>query len=111
MVSSVNPPRNSCTLLDGTDVLRQTHSPRVLSNSIEARYVSVSYLNTGSGLSGGHLPARSKFISACCTKGANPAMLGLGRSCSFNFMFQLEKCYPPHDYAGVRPANFWKRSS
>jgi len=38
-------------------------------------------------------------------------MLGLGRSCSFNFMFQPEKCYPPHDYAGVRPANFWKRSS
>src|ERR1700687_389678 len=76
MVISVNPPRSSSILLDGKDVLRQTHSPRVLSKSIEARYSSVSYLNTGNGLSGGHLPARSNFISARCTGDVSPTMLG-----------------------------------
>src|SRR6266849_8292562 len=76
MVISVNPPRSSSALLDGKDILRQTHSPRVLSKSIEARYSSVSYLNTGNGLSGGHLPARSNFISACCIGDVSPAMLG-----------------------------------
>src|SRR5216684_4936753 len=111
MVISVNPPRSSSTLLDGKDVLRQTHSPRVLSKSIEARYSSVSYLNTGNGLSGGHLPARSNFISASCTGDVSPAMLGLARLCSFNFMNRPEKFYSPHDFAAVRPANFWKRSS
>src|ERR1700682_1378376 len=86
MVISVNPPRSSSILLDGKDVLRQTHSPRVLSKSIEARYSSVSYLNTGNGLSGGHLPARSNLNSARCTGDVSPVVLGLARSCSFNFM-------------------------
>jgi len=41
-------------------------------------------LNIGNGLSGGHRPARSTVISACCTGDVNPAMLGLraGRSIS-----------------------------
>src|SRR5271154_7038813 len=84
MVTSVNPPRSSLTLLEGNDVLRQTHSPRVLSNSIEARYSSVSHLNIGNGLSAGHRPARSTAISASCTGDVSPAMLGLraGRSMS-----------------------------
>src|SRR5271157_5771960 len=111
MTISVNPPRSSSTLLDGKDVLRQTHSPRALSKSIEARYSAVSYLNTGNGLSGGHLPARSNFISACCTGDVSPATSDLSRLCSFNFMIRLEKFYPPHDFAGVRPGNSWKRSS
>jgi hypothetical protein len=38
-------------------------------------------------------------------------MLGLARSCSFNFMMRPEKFHPPHDFAAVRPAKFWKRSS
>src|SRR5712692_8212272 len=101
MVISVNPPRSSCTLLDGKDVLRQTHSPRVLSKSIEARYSCVSYLKTGNGLRGGHLPASSNFISARCTGDASPARLGLARSCSCNFMIRPEEFYPPHDFAGV----------
>src|SRR5882724_5653978 len=111
MVISVNPPRSSSTLLDGKDILRQTHSPRVLSKSIEARYSSVSYLNTGNGLSAGHLPARSNFISVCCTGDVSPAMLGLARSCAFNFMIRPERSYPPHDFPGVRPADFQKRPS
>src|SRR6266852_5867998 len=85
MVISVNPPRSSCTLLDGKDVLRQTHSPRVLSKSIEARYSPVSYLNTGNGLSAGHAPARINFISARCTGDVSPAVLmhlGQGTSIS-----------------------------
>src|SRR5216684_4832944 len=111
MVISVNPPRSSSTLLDGKDILRQTHSPRVLSKSIEARYSSVSYLNTGNGLSAGHAPARINFISSCCTGDVSPAMLGLARSCSFNFMIRLEKFFPPRDFAGVRPESFWKQPS
>src|SRR6266481_1947012 len=106
MVISVNPPRSSSTLLDGRDILRQTHSPRALSKSIEARYSSVSYLNTGNGLSAGHLPARSNFISACCTGDVSPAMLGPARWWSCNFMIRPEKFYLPYDLAGVRPANF-----
>src|SRR5271157_5763628 len=109
MTISVNPPRSSSTLLDAKDVLRQTHSPRVLSKSIEVRYSSVSYLNTGNGLSGGHLPARSNFISACCTGDVSPAMLGLARSCSCNFMIRPEEFCSPHDFAGVRPADLWRR--
>src|ERR1700687_1619228 len=111
MVISVNPPRSSSILLDGKDVLRQTHSPRALSKSIEARYSSVSYLNTGNGLSGGHLPARINFISACCTGDVSPALFGLARSCSFNFMIRPEQFSSPHDFSGVRPANFEKWSS
>src|SRR6202171_3897674 len=94
MVTSVNPPRSSCTLLDDKDVLRQTHSPRVLSKSIEARYSSVSYLNTGNGLSAGHLPARINFISACCTGDVSPAMLmhlGQGTSISSPLAAPLQK--------------------
>src|ERR1700687_1714476 len=104
MVISVNPPRSSSILLDGKDVLRQTHSPRALSKSIEARYSSVSYLNTGNGLSAGHLPARSNLISAWCTGDVSPAMLGPARWYSFNFMIQPDKFYLPHDFAGVPPA-------
>src|SRR6266849_6109631 len=110
MFISVQPRRSSLALLDSKDVLRQTHSPRVLSKSIEARYSSVSYLNTGNGLSAGHAPARINFISACCTGDVSPAMLGLACSCLFNFMIRPEMFYPPHDFAAVRPANFWKRS-
>jgi len=61
-------------------------------------------------LSGGQLPARSNFISACCPRDESPAMLGLGRSCLFKFMFRPEKCNPPHDFASVRQANYWKRA-
>lgn len=71
---------------------------------------SVSYLNSGNGLSGGHLPARINFISASCTGDVSPAMLGLACSCLFNFMISSEKFYPPHDFAGARPANSQKRS-
>src|SRR5580704_5678676 len=84
IVISVNPPRNSLILLEGNDVLRQIHSPRALSNSIEARYSSVSYLKTGNGLSGGQRPASSKVISACCTGDVRPAMLGLGEGRSIS---------------------------
>src|SRR5580704_7168991 len=82
MAISLNPPRSSLTLLDGKDVLRQTHSPRVLSNSIDVRCSSVSHLNTGNGLSGGHRPARSNVISACCTGDVSPAIIGLGEGWS-----------------------------
>src|SRR5262252_8915906 len=64
---------------DGKDVFRHTHSPRSLSKSIVARYATVSYLNTGSGLSGGHVPARMDFISDCCRAEASPAMLVLAK--------------------------------
>src|SRR5215469_639936 len=64
-------------MLDGKDVFRHTHSPRSLSKSIVARYATVSYLNTGSGLSGGHVPARMHFISDCCRAEASPAILAL----------------------------------
>src|SRR5580693_3931382 len=84
MVISFNPPRSSLILLDGKDVLRQTHSPRVLSNSIEARYSSVSYLNTGNGLSGRHRRAKSNLSSACCTGDVSPEMLGRGEGRSIS---------------------------
>src|SRR6516164_3864273 len=64
-------------MLDGNDVFRHTHSPRSLSKSIVARYAAVSYLNSGSGLSGGHVPARMDFISDCCRAEASPAILAL----------------------------------
>src|SRR5579859_2590318 len=111
MIISGNPPRSSSTLFEGKDVLRQSHSPRVLSKSIEKRKSTVSNLNTGNGLRAGHLPVRSSFISACCPKDESPTMLGLGRSCSFNFMFRPERCNPPHDCPAVRQANDWKRAS
>jgi len=63
-----------------------------LSKSIETRHASVSYLNTGKGLSGGHPPARSIFISDCCPRDESPALLGLGRSCSFKFMTGPKRC-------------------
>src|SRR5579859_3957295 len=105
MIISGNPPRSSSTLFEGKDVLRQSHSPRVLSKSMETRKSTVSNLNTGNGLRAGHLPARRSFISACCPRDESPALLGLGRSCSFNFMFRPEQSHPPHDFAGVGPAN------
>src|SRR5207245_2905066 len=58
-------------------VFRHTHSPRFLSKSIVARYPSVSYLNTGNGMSGGHVPPRMDFISDCCRGEVSPAMLAL----------------------------------
>src|SRR5215471_10024841 len=77
MVISLSPPRNSWTSLDGRDIFRHTHSPRLLSKSIVARYSAVSYLNTGNGLSGGHVPARMDFISACCSGEVSPEVLAL----------------------------------
>src|SRR5215469_2052860 len=79
-------------MLDGKDVFRHTHSPRFLSKSIVARYSSVSYLNTGSGLSGGHVPARMDFISDCCPGEVSPAMLAL-----INLMTRPKNRYPSHD--------------
>src|ERR1700732_3766306 len=40
----------------------------------------------------------------------SPAMLALAGWCLFNFMFGPEEFYPSNDFAGVRPANFKKRS-
>src|SRR5215472_1831102 len=77
-------------MLDGKDVFRHTHSPRSLSKSIVARYATVSYLNTGNGLSGGHVPARMDFISDCCRAEASPAILAL-----LKFMILLEAVTRP----------------
>src|SRR6516164_1708522 len=78
-------------MLDGNDVFRHTHSPRSLSKSIVARYAAVSYLNTGSGLSGGHVPARMDFISDCCRAEASPAILAL-----------MEPMIPPTNFSRRR---------